>query len=202
MKQLLRRYGFKKELEDLKWVRNSHIYERKTKIKERLRTKILHYVERHFKSGHYVSEREISKYFGVNIGSYFSGMAEVYEGLGIAPGEISNFRMGRNFDREQFKERILRFVKEESRKGNRPTYKEIQGRFRCLPKLFFPGGIRQIYKKAGVKYSRRFATKTPEEKERMRGEVIHYVKTKVKKGSALPHICQKQTFYLDKPLSH
>jgi hypothetical protein len=64
-------------------------------------------------------------------------------------------------------------VKEEIKKGHFPTHKEIQRKFRCLVKLYFPGGI---------KYIRKFANKTPKEKELIKQRIIKYTKEKVQKG--------------------
>jgi transcriptional regulator with AAA-type ATPase domain len=90
--------------------------------------------------------------------------------------------MSRNFDKEKFKEKIISFVKEENKKGHFPTYKEIQRRFRCLVKLHFPGGIREIAKLAGIKYNRKFAAKTPEERESIREKIIKYAIQKLRNG--------------------
>jgi hypothetical protein len=73
-------------------------------------------------------------------------------------------------------------MKEEIGEGHFPTHKEIQRKFRCLVKLHFPGGIREIAKLAGVRYNRKFATKTPEEKELIRQKIIKYAIQRLRNG--------------------
>jgi hypothetical protein len=90
--------------------------------------------------------------------------------------------MSRRFNKEKFKQRIISFVKTENEKGHFPTYKEIQRKFRCLPKLYFSGGIREIAKLARIKYNRKFANKTPEERRMMKNKIIKYIKDKLKNG--------------------
>jgi hypothetical protein len=90
--------------------------------------------------------------------------------------------MSRRFNKEKFKQRIISFVKTENEKGHFPTYKEIQRKFNCLPKLYFPGGIREIAKLAGIKYNRKFANKTPDEKELIKQKIIQYFAEKLKNG--------------------
>jgi len=155
-----------KELKDLEWIRNSSISYGKEKIYRKIHDKILEYVKKKWENGNYVSRKGILKKFRVNPDSYFPGGAkEIYKELGPDPELIPNYRMSRNFDKEKFNQRIITFVKEEIKKGHFPTYKEIQREFRCLVKLYFPGGIREIAKLAGIKYNRKSATKTPEERE-------------------------------------
>lgn len=44
--------------------------------------------------------------------------------------------------------------------------------------LYFSGGIREIAKLARIKYNRKFANKTPEEKELIKQKIIKYTKKK------------------------
>jgi len=109
-------------------------------------------------------------------------MKELYKELGVDAETMAKYRMGRNFDKEKFKKQIIDFVKSESKSGKIPTYKEIQRTFHCLPKLYFPGGIREMAALAGISYARKFAAKTSEEKETIRCEVIEYTKRNLHKG--------------------
>ena len=183
LKQMLTQFKMYKDLRNLDWIRNSSISYGKEKTYKKIQNKILKYTAEKWKRGKYVSRQEISKKFRVNPDSYFSGgTTGIYKKLNINPELISNYRMSRNFDKEKFKRRIITFVKEENKKGHFPIYKEIQRKFRCLPKLFFSGGIREIAKLAGIKYYRKFASKTLGEKELIRQKIIDYTKKKVRKG--------------------
>jgi len=183
LRKLLLRFKLYKEIKGLDWIRNSSISYGKEEAYKKIRNKILKYTAEKLKEGKYVSRREISRKFKVNPDSYFCGRTTgMYKQLNIDPELISNYRMSRNFDKEKFKRRIITFVKEEIKKGHFLTYKEIQGKFNCLPKLFFPGGIREIAKLAGIKYNRKFASKTPEEKELIRQKIIKYAIKKLRKG--------------------
>jgi len=130
-----------------------------------------------------VGEREIFKRFKVKPESYFpEGMRGIYKKLNMDPELIPNYRMSRRFNKRKFKQRIITFVKEEIKKGHFPTHKEIQRKFRCLIKLYFPGGIREIANLSGIKYNRKFANKTPEERRMMKNKILEYVKRKLKSG--------------------
>ncbi|MDI6591985.1 MAG: hypothetical protein QME61_03580 [Patescibacteria group bacterium] len=172
-----------KELKNLDWIRDSSISYGKERMYKKVRNKILKYVAEKLKREKYVSQREIFKKFRVNPNSYFSGgMKKIYRTLNVDVERLSNYRMSRKFDKEKFKQRIINFVKEENKKGHFPTYKEIQRKFRCLVKLHFPGGIREIAELSGIKYNRKFATKTPEERELIRQKIIKYTIQKLKSG--------------------
>lgn len=183
LRKLLLQFKMYKELKDLDWIRNSSISYGKEKIYKKIHDKILDYVKKKLKEGKYISRREIFKKFQVNPDSYFpGGTKEIYKELNLDPELIPNYRMSRNFNKEKFRKHIIAFVKEEIKKGHFPTYKEIQRKFRCLVKLHFPGGIREIAKLAGIKYIRKFATRTPEERELIRREVIKYTIQKLRSG--------------------
>jgi len=181
LKKLLFQFKMYKELKDLDWIRNSSISYSKEEMYKKIRDKILKYVTEKLKEGKYVPRKEIFKKFRVNPNSYFpGGTKEIYKVLNMDPELIPNYRMSRNFDKEKFKKRIITFVKEEIKKGHFPTHKEIQRKFRCLVKLHFPGGIREIAKLAGIKYYRKFATKTSEERELIRQKIIKYTIQKLR----------------------
>lgn len=183
LRKLLIQFKMSKEIKDLDWVRDSSISYRKEEVYKKIQNKILQYIKERIKKGEYIGKREIFKKFKVNPVSYFSGgTTEIYKKLNLDPELIPNYRMSRNFDKEKFKKRIIAFVKEENKKEDLPTYKEIQRKFNCLPKLFFPGGIREITKLARIKYNRKFASKTPEEKELIRQKIIEYTIKKLQKG--------------------
>jgi SOS-response transcriptional repressor LexA len=183
LKQLLLKLKMYKEIKNLEWIRNSSISYGKEKIYKKIRDKILRYTNKKFQEGKYVSEREIFRKFKLNPNSYFpGGMREIYKTLGIDAELLPNYRMSRRFDKKKFKKLIIKFVKEENKRGHFPTYKEIQKKFNCLPKLYFPGGIREIARLARIKYSRKFANKTLEEKELIKQKIIQYFAEKIKNG--------------------
>jgi hypothetical protein len=183
IRRLLLKFKMYKELKDLDWIRNSSISYRREEIYRKIRDKILSYITEKLKERKYVSEREIFEKFKVNPNSYFNGgMREIYKTLNIDVEMLPNYRMSRRFNKEKFKQRIISFVKTENEKGHFPTYKEIQRKFNCLPKLYFPGGIREIAKLAGIKYNRKFANKTPDEKELIKQKIIKYFAEKLKNG--------------------
>jgi len=183
LKRLLLQFKMYQELKNLDWIRNSSISYGKEKIYKKIRNKILKYVKNKFNRGKYVTKREIFSRFKVNPESYFpEGMKRIYKALNVNPESIPNYRMSRNFDKEKFKKSIIDFVVEEVKKGHFPTHKEIQRRFRCLVKLHFLGGIREIAKLVGVKYNRKFATKTPEERELIRQKIIKYTIWRLQNG--------------------
>ena len=91
--------------------------------------------------------------------------------------------MGGQIDKNILKKRIIEYVVRKHKEGNQPTYKEIQRTFQCLPKPFFPGGIREIYELAGISYASKFATKNLEEKKQIQQKIIAYVKDEANKGT-------------------
>jgi len=185
IRELLSGYGMNKELKDLDWIKNTYVSYDKKEVIELGRKRVLDYVKSELEMGEYVGKREINETFKVNLTTYFSSMKEIYQRLGVDPYSLPSHRMGGQSDKTILRDRILSFVKEEARKGNYPTYKEIQRRFRCLPKLYFPGGIREMYKIAGVPYDRKFANKTFEEKEKIKKQIVDYVE-KSNKGGYYP----------------
>jgi hypothetical protein len=198
LRKLLLQFKMDKELKDLDWIRNSSISYGKEKAYKKIRNKILAYAAEKLKKGKYLSEREIFKEFKVNPISYFpEGMKGIYKELNVDTDLLPNYRMSRKFDKGKFKKRIIAFVKEENKRGHFPTHKEIQRKFRCLIKLHFPGGIREIAKLAGVKYNRKFANKTPEERRIMKNKILEYVKRKLESGY-YPTYCDIRTgFQID-----
>jgi len=198
LKKLLLKFKMYKELKDLEWIRNSSISYGKEKMYKKIHDKILEYVRQKWEDGKYVSKQEILKRFRVNPDSYFPrGTKQIYEELGLDPELISNYRMSRNFDKEKFKKKIITFVREEIKKGYFPTHKEIQRKFRCLVKLHFPGGIREIANLAGIKYNRKFATKTLEEREIIRQKIIYYFKKELQNGYFPTHWDIRSYFHID-----
>lgn len=183
LKKLLFPFKMYKELKDLEWIRNSSISYGKEETYKKIRNKILKYTAEKLKKGKYVSRREIFKRFKVNPDSYFrGGTTGMYKQLNIDPELIPNYRMSRNFNKEKFRKRIINFVKKEIQEGHFPTHKAIQRKFRCLVKLHFPGGIREIAGLVGIKYNRKFANKTPGEKEVIRQKIIEYAIKKLQIG--------------------
>jgi len=181
---LLKKFQLEKELKQLEWVRYSNVSAKKERYIEAFRKEILKFVRRNLMEGRYVGRREIEKRFDINYNTYFRSMKEIYQKLNVDTSQLSRARMGGNVDKKVMRERILDFCRTEIKKGNYPTYKEIQKTFGCLPKLFFPGGIREIFKQLNTEYNRKFATKTPEEREKIRLEVINFVQKNHERGIA------------------
>ena len=182
IKKLLIEYGMEEELKTLDWIRETASL---TETEEKIRTTrdaIAVFVKNEIEKGKYVNKREIQAKFKIDLRSYFKSMKDVYQVVGVDPYSLSHARMGGQIDKNLLKKRITGYVRRKTKKGKHPTYKEIQRRFQCLPKLFFPGGIREIYESAGIPYIRKFATKTPEEKKEMQQKIVNYIKAEVKKG--------------------
>ena len=181
LRRMLVKEGMEKELEILDWIKNTHTSYDKKEIVKSMQKRILNYVEAELKKEGYVGRRELCKKFKIGLYAYFPNMKAIYQRLGVDPYSLPTHRMGGKSDNRILRERILNFVDVEVKMGNYPTYKEIQRRFHCLPKLYFPGGIREIYNLVGVPYNRKFANKTPKEKVEIRKEVIKYVRKESKK---------------------
>lgn len=181
---LLQKFHLKKELKQLEWIRYSNVSTKKERHVEMFRKKILTFVRRNLIEEKYVGKREIEKRFGINYKTYFRSMKDIYQKFNVDISQLPRARMGGNIDKKVMRKRILDFCRKEIKKGHYPTYKEIQKTFGCLPKLFFPWGIREIFKQLNIEYNRKFASKTPEEKEKIKREVINFVRGNSKKGIA------------------
>jgi hypothetical protein len=180
--KLLIEYEMEKELRALDWIRETPslaIKEEKTKT---MQNAIKDFVKKELEREKYASKRDVQAKFKIDLRSYFKSMKDLYHAVGVDPYSLSHARMGGQIDKEILKKRIVRYIRIKSRESSNPTYKEIQIRFQCLPKRFFPGGIREIYELAGITYIRKFATKTPKEKREIRQKVVNYIKTETKKG--------------------
>lgn len=182
IEKLLRKFNFKNELEMLYWIRNSSVSYEKTETIEATKKKILNYVKKEIEQGKYVPRREIEKIFNLTLRSYFPDMNTIYRGLNIDPYSLSHFRMGGQADKERMRAEIVKFIRKKAGAGKFPTHKEIRKKFCCLLKTYFPGGVREIYKLAGVNYQRKFASKSFEEKEFTRQRIIKYTVQKLRNG--------------------
>lgn len=182
IRKLLIAYGMKKELKTLDWIRETPILAGKERKIKAVRKSILNYVKKKLSEGNYVSKREIQAKFKVDLRNYFKTMKDVYHAAGTDPYSLSHARMGGQIDKEILKKRIVSYVRKEEKKDNYPTYKEIQKRFQCLPKVFFQGGVREMYELAGIPYAKKFATKTPKEKDEMKKKILDYIRTEAQKG--------------------
>jgi len=140
------------------------------------------FVKKELEKGKYVGKRQIQANLKIDLRSYYKSMKELYQAVGVDPYSLSHARMGGQIDKEILKKRIVRYVRRKAREDNHPTYKEIQRRFQCLPKAFFRGGIREIYELAWIRYNRKFATKTPKEKDEMKKKIFDYIRTEAQKG--------------------
>jgi hypothetical protein len=179
---LLQKFQLKKELKQLEWIRYSNVSAKKEIYIEAFRKKILGFVKRDLVKGRYVGKREIEKRFGISYYTYFRSTKEIYQKLNVDTSKFSRARMGGNVDKKAMRKKILDFCRKEIKKGRYPTYKEIQKTFGCLPKLFFPGGIREIFIHLNIEYNRKFATKTPGEREKIKREVINLVRKNYERG--------------------
>jgi len=183
IKKLLIEYGMKNELNTLDWIREkASLTETEEKIKT-VRDAVVAFVKKKIDDGTYVNKREIQARFKIDLRSYFKNIKDLYQTVGVDPYDLSHARMGGQIDKDLLKKRIIEYMRIKVREGNYPTYKEIQRTFQCLPKPFFPGGIREMYESAGIPYARKFATKTSEEKKAMQQQIINYIKFEVKQGN-------------------
>lgn len=183
IKKLLIEYGMKNELNTLDWIREkASLTETEEKIKA-IRNAIVTFVQKKIENEQYVSKREIQAKFKIDLRSYFKNMKDLYQRVGVDPYSLSHARMGGQIDKDILKKRIIDYVRRKVGEGNYPTYKEVQRTFQCLPKPFFPSGIREIYESAEIPYARKFATKTPEEKKAIRQQIVDYVRFEAKQGN-------------------
>ena len=183
LRRLLMKYGIREALKTLDWIREVPIFAEKERKIKAMRESVLNYVKKGLSKGRYVSKREIQAKFRIDLRSYFKSMKALYQTVGVDPYSLSHARMSGQIDKEILKKRMVSYVKREAKKGNYPTYKEIQRRYRCLLTSFFPEGIRELYKLAGIPYAKKFAAKTPKEKNEMRQKIVNYIKREVQKGS-------------------
>ncbi len=182
LRHLLIRYGMHDELKNLEWVRNTYTsYSKRSRI-ELTKNRIKKYCKMALAQGKYTSRRTLQGALRINLKSYFGSMKDVYAEIGVDANSLPNHRMGGQADKSVMKDRILVYVKSMSKKGIKATYKEIQRTFGCLPKLYFPGGIREIYDRAGVQYDRIAVSKTPEERRAIRSRILSYIRENASKG--------------------
>ncbi|MBU0532886.1 restriction endonuclease [Candidatus Micrarchaeota archaeon] len=182
LSELLMSYNLIEELEDLEWIRNTYTSTTKEQKLKEVRDSIITHCKQKFERGRYVPRKQIQNLFGINIKTYFKNMNELYCRICATPNDIPNHRMGGNSNKTHIRERILSYVRSEIAHKRTPTYKEIQKKFHCLPKLYFPGGIREIYRLVGVTYDRTVVSKTPEEKERTRQKILSFIRLNAIKG--------------------
>lgn len=183
VREFLIKNSLRKEIKELNWILNSFASVSKEKNVKTIKESILKFVKSRNKKGVYTSKRLIEKKFRINVSSYFDSIDEIYDKLDIDKSKFAASRMGGNVDKEKMRADILAYIRSEIKNGRKPTYKEIQKKFRCLPKIFFPGGIREIYSELGLRHDIKFSTKTESEKQQIRDKVIQYIKSECKKGN-------------------
>jgi hypothetical protein len=182
LKKLLIEYQMENELKTIDWIRETtSSTETEEKIKT-MRNMIILFVKKEIEEGKYVNKLEIQAKFKIDLRSYFKSTKEIYHIIGVDPYTLAHARMGGQIDKNILKKRIIEYVGRKYKEGNQPTYKEIQKTLQCLPKSFFPGGIREIYELAGISYASKFANKSPEEKKEMQQKIVNYVKAEANKG--------------------
>lgn len=182
LKKLLIEYQMENELKTLDWIRettSSTATEEKVKA---MRNMVTLFVKKELEKGKYVNKLEIQAKFKIDLRNYFKSTKQIYQIIGVDPYTLTHARMGGQIDKNILKKKIIEYVGREHNEGKQPTYKEIQGTFQCLPKPFFPGGIREIYKSAGISYASKFANKSPEEKREMKRKIVNYMKAEANKG--------------------
>ena len=126
--QKLKNYCNKEEISVLNEIRMKSIHI-ETKDKEEKRRKILEYVKKNADKGKYVGADDILRELGLYVYTYFKGMDEIYEKVGI---KIS-LRRSRYIRDPKLKEKtrkeilnkILQFIRNEVSRGHYPTGVEI-----------------------------------------------------------------------------
>lgn len=198
IKNLLEKYNLNKEIEDLKWIRNTSVSISKEKTIKAMQEEILDYIRKKANEGEYASRKEIENKFRISLSTYFKNIKDAYKKAGVDINSFSNSRMGGNkINKKMMRNKIINFVKKEAEKNRFPTYKKIQKKFNCLLKSYFPDGIREIYREAGLKYNRKYASKTKEEKEEMRRKIIEFAKEKSRNNEKITYSTIERKFKIN-----
>jgi len=158
------------------------------KNKEKIKKKVIQFLKRYYKKfGTVPSGRVIYKKLKVDVWSHFKGgLREIYRlcNFGFSPEENKQKSRKELYfqKRNRIRKKILKYFVQQIKKGTNPTASSIRERFHISLLTYFPGGIREIVKLAGIKYYRKFASKTPEEKELTKQKIIKYAIQKLRNG--------------------
>jgi len=151
--------------------------------KEEKKKILLNYLQKVYKNEkRLVSKREIRKVFHVELYNYFDNLFSMYQELGI---EVPLCFC----PKEYAIKKIIEFVKERSKEGAYPTYKEIEVNLGISIRSYFKN-IREIYKKSNVNfrlYKERiyylgYQLNSDEHNRDNIVKIINFIRDKTKKG--------------------
>lgn len=139
--------------------------------------KIVEFVRKRSDEGLYPMSRELENELGINISTYFKDIGEIYDKAGIDfrfyVQRRSQIESREHSDEELSirKNKIIRFIKEKTRKGYYPSVPLIQKELNLSFYKYFKN-VEDAYEKADIDYQRVCPTTLGKKKERLLTKVI------------------------------
>lgn len=135
---------------------NNKFAQKTEQEKKEVRRKIINYVKEELNKNRFPGKREIQRRFNIRFYDYFDSIANIYEFSEI--GVLKNPYLRRNPKiKGMIKENMIRYIRDSLERGHRPTVEDIRKRFRSGIEAYFPKGIMQLYREAGIDLNNTFS---------------------------------------------
>lgn len=141
-------YGKRKFRSYLKFVANPSIDSNRDKKIQDVRKRVVEYIRKEAKKGHYPIVKEIQRRSKINILVYFKNTFEAYEKAGVSYPMNKRKRLTES-EKEVKRKEIVNFVKRRMKQGKPVTFGIIQKEMKISVYSYFTS-TSDIYEKAGV----------------------------------------------------
>ncbi len=165
----------------VKWIRNTYQSYDKTIHLNNIRKKVADFILGKLSGGNYPTMREIQNQLNINIGTYFSGMQEVYRFARVKPPLEY---LPKNYVRN----RVINYIKQRIKNGKRPSLEEVEKNLKICLRTYFKSP-KEIYNLAKITIPCKYLSI-----EDARKFIISYVRDATSKGK---NVSQRQ---IDKDL--
>jgi len=161
------------KLAGLKYKRSNFWTDRRLKKEKIVRKDIINLIRLEGEKGKQLARREIESRFKIGIINYFKSLREAYRYAGVK--FEPHFGPRTKEERKQTKQAVLSYVKEKVKNERYfPDIHEIRREFNIGTETYFPGGIKEIIKKAGLG-KEKFSAFWRLEKERRLLKIAQYI---------------------------
>lgn len=153
--------------------RNNFWRERRTRKEEAVRKVIIDLIQSEDKKRKQPTKREIESRFEICLSHYFKNLREAYKCAGVKFEPHFGPRIKK--EKERIKKAILSYIRKKVKSEKYlPDIHELRRKFRIGTETYFPGGIKEIIKKAGLE-ERKFSAFWGLEKERRLVKIAQYL---------------------------
>lgn len=165
------------KLAGLKYKRSNFWMERRLKKEKIIRKDIINLIRSENKKGKQLTRREIESRFKIGIVNYFNNLREAYRYAGVE--FRPRFAAKTKEEKEKTRHVVLSYIKNKIKTERYfPDIQELKRKFHIGIEYYFPRGIKEIIKKAGLK-KEKFNAFWRLEKERKLVKIAQYILEKI-----------------------